>query len=243
MTLNDRLLTCFLTQNSNTTGPSKAQLANSEAARAMVCQFNARYGLTGHAKATFDDLVILHQLCGYEISQKQKSSPWCKLFTIGEMQLIEYLRDVYDYFNKLVSLKDFVGDTVMSDLYEKLATLVEKRSHSEGNGAQTSATLYFTHDCLLKRLVNYLGVYPPLPNSSTIAPCLSLDRPIRTSTFLAFNSHFVVVLYRCEASNRYKLATLWNEVPITIKGCSSALCDFEEFAQHYRNVKPVPPRL
>ena len=215
-------------------GPTMDELARSEAAWALLAQFNERYGLEGNAQATLKDLLTLQQIAAFEASQ-QLDSPWCKIFTVAELELIEHLNDIHDYYAQFMPGRDFAGNAVMTHLFRRLDSIV--RRHRVSEDIPPRALLIFTHESLLKRLASYHGFYPPLDKTPTIP----VDRPIRTSTAMPFSANFTVVLYRCTIESKYKLMSLWNEVPINIRGCSGKLCDYEEFANFYGNLCPTKP--
>lgn len=181
---------------------------------------------------SFNDLYDAYIFCAYE-NALNTFSPWCNIFTIAELRLMEYILDVVDYHKKFVKQLDRVGPIMLQELYRKLVARVETKA------ASNELTLYFSHDGLLKILVTYIGIYPEYANTTRIDACpVYWSRKWRSGNVVPFSSFFLVVLYQCDDGN-YMLLPLWNEIPVKIKGCQDKFCDFSDFEATYKFVKPA----
>ena len=95
------------------------------------------------------------------------------------------------------------------------------------------------HDGLFKPLFGFLFPQFPSPNASLDSTCVSLQRDFRSTHFFPFNCNFASVLYRCGEgqSPQYKVLSLWNEVPVKVRGCDAELCDWATFEGTYKRVE------
>lgn len=62
----------------------------------MLNQFSQRIGLD--YTISLESLILLYKACSYEIAI-YRFSPWCHLFILPELKIIEYLLDVEEYFD------------------------------------------------------------------------------------------------------------------------------------------------
>lgn len=232
MVLNNTVLLAhrkFKKKNKNKTKKDELDIKFIEA---MVQQFCERNGLeTG--SITIDTLKLIYRVCSYEMAHS-RHSPWCRLFTNSELQVIEYLCDMQAYKTAYTASPQ-VGAIVMADLCRKLEAVVR----SPPGPGKTKATLYFTHDGLLKRLIGYLRLFSRFPAHQQHGGklFLPLDRQWRSSYLIPFGANLAVILYRSET--KYKLLTLFNEIPVTVAGCRSELIDLDEFLAYYRNADSI----
>lgn len=62
----------------------------------MLNKFSQRIGL--NYTISLKSLLLLYKACSYEIAI-YRFSPWCHLFILPELKIIEYLLDVEEYFD------------------------------------------------------------------------------------------------------------------------------------------------
>lgn len=131
---------------------------------------------------------------------------------------------------------------VTNDLYRKVNSIITN-GHLNQN-----ATLYFSHENLLSKVISYLDLFDHFPHFTehNASLCLPEQRQWRASNILSFGTNFATVLYKCDqppeaqasvpGSNRaqsYRMLTLLNELPVTIRGCSSPFCPVQEFFNEF----------
>ena len=73
-----------------------AEFAQSEAFSNLLLLFSIRNGL--RFTVTFDTLVVMYRACSYEMAIF-RYSPWCHLFTNSELEILDYLMDISEYFD------------------------------------------------------------------------------------------------------------------------------------------------
>lgn len=76
--------------------PEYYQFAGSEAFIQLLLRFSERNGL--RVTLNFDSLVLVYRACSYELAI-HRHSPWCALFTGAELQVLDYLMDISEYFD------------------------------------------------------------------------------------------------------------------------------------------------
>ena len=116
------------------------------------------------------------------------------------------------------------------ELYNKLVDITQ-------HGKQPKTTLLFTHEHLVNKLASYLGLFEHFPLHGFDEDdnlCLPMERNWFSAFVMPFNANFAAALYRC--GKEYKLFTMFNEIPVKIKGCSSELCDLNEFFESYKTL-------
>lgn len=223
-------------------GPSMEAMAQGETAKQLEDKLNDAFGFSvNHTRVSFTEVYHLYLYCSYELAHDGHSS-WCELFTREDLQLIEFMVDITDYWKKYAPLEHYVGPIIMKDAYTSLEKSVKENSGT-GKGV-TSSMLYFSHDSVFKSLIVYLKFFPPYPNSTVVPE--NLDREWHGGNAMPFNVNFAIVLYRCSqegGSASFKVLPIYNEVPLSIPGCTEKLCDFEEFTRQYKDVQPAnfPP--
>ena len=85
-------------------------------------------------------------------------------------------------------------------------------------------------------MLGYLNLFPQFPNASIDSKCILSQREFRSTLLLPFNTNYAAVLYRCDQS-QYKVLSLWNEVPVKVRGCDAELCDWATFEGTYKRVE------
>lgn len=210
-------------------------LSKSAPIQSMVTQFYKRNGLhLNNTKAAFENMHTMYQICGNELAILQHS-PWCALFTLDELKVLSYMGDTYEYQSSR-NADNGVACTIMKDLVAHLDEVVG-RSKGGPRKEPVKSTLYFSHKGMISRLVQHLGLFGHFPShyldTSGQKLCVPADREFHSSTVLPFGANFAAVLHQCNGGKQLKLLTLYNEVPVTITGCSSPFCDLHEFMKVY----------
>ncbi len=229
MKVNDEVLLSHKREHRRKAQREEDALRESSVIKAMVRQFCERNGLVGEM-ASFENVETLRRIASYEMAH-HRYSPFAYLFTIKELQVMEYLYDLSWYRVAYGHTDHKAGTIVTSDLCRKLHEVI-KSPPSDGH---TKATLYFSHDGLFKRLLGYFGLFKYFPPYQLRHNRLyiSKERQWRVSYLFPFGTNLCVVLFRC--GGKHKLLTLYNEIPVTLEGMTSALTDLEDFLVHYNH--------
>ena len=107
---------------------------------ALVDQWNARNGLVGTSQLNFKQLDSIYRVCGYEIAI-YRHSPWCDLFTVSELKVMEFLDDVLQFNEAYDTKRRAIGNYVMMDVVAKMQDAVQRHTR----GSAIKQVLYFTY--------------------------------------------------------------------------------------------------
>lgn len=207
-------------------------LFNSPAFNELVATFSKRIGLdTTLSKKT---ILAIYDQCIYENALEGKSI-FCTMFNEYELKVMEYFIDL-SLFSKTQQEPRFVHSAckLTQDLHDHFEGIIKTKEFN------ARATTYFTHDYFISNLIGYLGVYRPPYSEDTIethkikgnAIIVDDRRSFRSSVLTPFNGNFGATLYKCH-DDQYKILTTIQEVPQRIRGCKSALCDWDDFVHEY----------
>ncbi|XP_038210399.1 multiple inositol polyphosphate phosphatase 1-like [Zerene cesonia] len=168
---------------------------------------------------TNDNITGLYDLCRYAWSAiDNKPSPWCALFSMKDLEVMEYAGDLRHYYRNGFGnqLNVLMGEIVISDLYKKFI-------HAKDNRG-VKIVAYFSHATMLDMVVSALGVFnDKMPLTGTFR---NVNRKWRSSKVSAFAANLIAVLYRC--GNVYKVGFYLNEELLTSM-CDNGICSWQEF--------------
>lgn len=189
---------------------------------------------------TKDDMEHAYDICKYEIAMTS-SSIWCSLFTNEQLIYLDYLEDVGDYNKDMYGLDILTKQTcpLVKDLVE---SLMQTMKDNEIIGKQKfKSNIYFTHVPILKRFFTAFQLFKDDENFTedafeefiaTKSP--PNNRQWRSSFFVPFSGNIAFSLYKCK-NNNFKLVTSVDEKPIKIGGCTSEVCDMDQFVEFYKS--------
>ena len=222
------------------------QLLKSEALQAMRTSISARLGLGSNLSSSQVKMLFRGCAFGHAI---HSDSAWCAAFSKQELRLIELLEDV----------DDFLGDAYGRDMNQKapcpvVEDLVRRLEHAvaqeaSGGTQQERAFLRFSHAGALKQLVSFLGLFDQLDTGlPSTSACEreewdSRSRDWRSSLISPFSANMQFILHKCSRRSEedagsgidYRLLTLLQEAPVTVRGCDSEFCPLHQFLSQYRS--------
>ncbi|KAF7487834.1 Thiamine-repressible acid phosphatase pho4 [Sarcoptes scabiei] len=179
----------------------------------MLMEFSQRNGFS--FTISIESIILLYKACAYETALFN-FSPWCHLFTRTELIVIEYILDVDEYHDAYaIKAHREMACKVVNDFKSKLQSVIK---------IQSPGTL--PYDVL----------------------CIPKNRHWRSSLVVPFGTNFAGILYKCPVSSssaerdsyqnqfnindnneQFKLLTLFNEIPVIVKGCDDSFCDIDKF--------------
>lgn len=169
---------------------------------------------------SFEEAFALFQTCAFEYAF-YGNSVWCALFSEEDIKAFEYLDDLRDYYS------DGYG---YRRNYEQACPAIGhivQTFRQALKGDHPRAVLMFSHGRAVKKLATSFSLFKDERPIKASEFHERGDRRWRSSFICPFNSNFVFVLYRC--SQGFSVETLFNEKPVTIKGCRTSLCPWEDF--------------
>lgn len=140
-------------------------------------------------KLSNENITTLYDLCRYFWSGiENKFSPWCAIFTTGDLKVLEYIEDLEHYYKYGYGspITELLAQVPMTDLFNNF------QSAKEGKGKKFVA--YFSDSPMINMACTALKLYKdkdPLTGSRR-----DPKRKWRTSTLSAFSANLVAVLNR-----------------------------------------------
>ncbi|XP_048516389.1 multiple inositol polyphosphate phosphatase 1-like isoform X2 [Athalia rosae] len=195
---------------------------NSIIVEEMLDDLSERLGLS----IDYDAANLMYQACALETAwDKNYNSPWCKVFSLDNLKVLEYAEDLEYYW-----IDSYGFNLTYQQSCPALRDVFEFFQADEDR----IATLYFTHSGSLLKLLALLGLAnetKPLTNDSFEEH--RDNRVWRTSAIDAFASNLGFVLYDCEKTGPSILA-FHQERVAQIPGCpADAPCPIAVFESIY----------
>ncbi|KAG7198866.1 hypothetical protein KM043_015692 [Ampulex compressa] len=159
----------------------------------------------------YETAVLIYIACAFETAwNRSVESPWCKLLSSSDFQVLEFAEDL-DYY-----WIDGYGHRLT---YEQACpALMDMFQFFEAEGGP-SVVAYFTHSGTILKLLALLGVAKdekPLTHESFFRG--AEDRAWRISLIDAFASNIAFVQYECVSSGT-SILFIHQERVVTLKGC------------------------
>ena len=224
--------------------PQYSKLLKSEAMKSLLHSVSRRLGLDRNVSSS--EMKQMFKGCAFGHAIHSDSS-WCSVFSKQELRLIELLEDVDDYFG------DSYGREVNQKAPCSVARDLVQRIHSivgHGSEAKARTFLRFSHAGAIKQLISYFGLFDQL-NTDLPSPSSSCEsdkwdsrsQDWRSSLISPFSANIQFILYNCSSSGNsgsgidYRLLSLLQESPVTVRGCDSELCPLDQFLARYRSAE------
>ena len=168
--------------------------------------------------------------CNLKLNQwSQTASAWCKVFSNQELSLLEY------YFNVKAFLEDGGGRQVNRRMACPLVRKIADFLDPTDRNVPKHTYLGFSHAGAMKPLLTLLQLHSDLPSFDfNLQPgfCDRANDTWNVSLDVSFNSHLVFVLYKDNASDSFKVLTLFNQQPVHLKDCD-ILCPWTQFERFF----------
>lgn len=138
---------------------------------------------------TNENITALYDLCRFTWSGLNNNiSPWCALFTTGDLQVMEYIGDIKHYYKNGYGtpMNELLGQIPMADLLTKF------QEAKSGNGKKI--VTYFTHATMLDMVYTSLKLFKD--DKPLLGSIRNHDRKWRSSKFSTFAANLIVELNR-----------------------------------------------
>lgn len=182
----------------------------------MISDVSTKAGYSSALKA--NRIEWMFEMCFYELAwELKKDSPWCSLFTLDQVKIFEYAKDMEEWYlgGPSTTLNHRLACELVQDMLKKLDTL---------EGQTTIA--YFSHSTTLQLFLTALGVAAddlPLLADNFEAQA---NRKWQTSQLSPFATNVAAVRYDCASGPKIQF---WlNEKPINFDWCTNGLCDLAD---------------
>ncbi|XP_053602446.1 multiple inositol polyphosphate phosphatase 1-like [Plodia interpunctella] len=172
---------------------------------------------------TDEDILSLYNLCRYSSSGVDKKlSPWCALFTTKDLQVLEYIEDLYNYYKDSYGTptNEILGRIPLADLFGNFERA------KMGKGKELVA--YFTQSSALSMAYTALGLFKDKEHLTGAHN--NPERQWRSSKISAFSANLFAVLNRCiiDGEEDHNIVFYINEEPLR-SICADGICSWQEF--------------
>ncbi|RVE51148.1 hypothetical protein evm_004113 [Chilo suppressalis] len=193
---------------------------------AMKDRIQRRAGLD--IKLTDDNVTALYDLCRYTWSGIDSiASPWCTVFTSEDLQVLEYVEDLNQYYKSGYGspMNELLGHIILADLLKSFQQV------KNGNGKRITA--YFSESTTIDMTLSALGLFKDkdvLRGSQR-----NRDRKWRSFKQSSFSANIMAVLSRCylNGNEDYTVVFYLNEEPIK-SICLEGICPWKEFEDKFK---------
>ncbi|XP_075220701.1 multiple inositol polyphosphate phosphatase 1-like [Lycorma delicatula] len=185
--------------------------------------FDVTHRLGLNETLTFDEISIMFKTCASEFAWNNKDSPWCHIFSLKDLEVLEYESDLKRYY------RDSYGDKIN---YKQACPLIKDMLDYLTNGSSwPQAVLSFSHSGTMIKFFSALNLYR---DNEPLTSELNLQRKWKLSTVDSFSSNFGTILYRCHNYNEDKVLVLHQETPVILPGCpENDLCPLSILERNY----------
>ncbi|XP_026670579.1 multiple inositol polyphosphate phosphatase 1 isoform X2 [Ceratina calcarata] len=164
----------------------KRRFLESEFYKKMVANISK---LIGH-KIDYESIHLMYLICGFETAwYKNSESPWCKLFSLHDLKVLEFAEDLGYYW------VDGYGYELT---YEQACPAMRDVFNFLLSADGPSVSAYFTHSGTILKLLALLRVYKDDQHlTHNLFSLYANDRAWRTGVIDTFGANIAFVLYDC----------------------------------------------
>ncbi|XP_031844555.1 multiple inositol polyphosphate phosphatase 1 [Nomia melanderi] len=154
---------------------------------------------------------LMYMMCGFETAWLlDAESPWCRMFTLDEFKILEYVEDLQKYWI------DGYGHKLS---YEQACPALRDMFDFFGSVDGPLVSIYFTHSGTILKLLASLGVARDDQHlTHNLFHLYGNDRAWKTGVIDTFASNIAFVLFNCSHSGPSVLF-MHQERPLYLSGC------------------------
>jgi len=202
----------------------KLNLEQSQRMAEMLSSLEAVLGV----EVSLEEADIMYLMCNFDLAWDPASpSPWCRVFTDQQLQLMEYREDL-EYFWIDGPGFDITGDQACVLFSDVLTTF----QNIAAGHQKPSGSFYFTHSGTLLKLLAFLNVFTDEDKMKSDNFEQMEGRKWKTSQIGPFGGNIAFVLQKCQGSE-YKIGLFVNEVLTSVPGCDGDWCSLDIFISLY----------
>nr|CAI5859808.1 unnamed protein product [Callosobruchus analis] len=191
----------------------------------IVNNINQRLGFKTFLTA--NDVTLMYHTCAFETAWNKKSkSPWCSIFTVDDLKVLEYVEDLKMYW------QDGYGYEI--SYKQACPAFGDMMNFLEMKDPHSKVTVYFTHSGTLLKMLAHLGLYKDAQPLTSESFSKMGNRQWKTSKIDSFATNLAFVLFECKEGD--KVLTLHQERVIRLPSCpNSDLCSLSQINKYYSN--------
>ncbi|XP_069756753.1 multiple inositol polyphosphate phosphatase 1b isoform X1 [Narcine bancroftii] len=179
-------------------------------------------------------------LCIYEFTLKGVVSPWCDLFDKEDVEVLEYLGDLKQYWKTSYGyeINGLSSHKLFQNIFQYIDQTIEENERNQP--ISHSAVLRFGHAETLLPVLTLLGYFkdehPLLANNFEE----QRDRKFRSGRISPLAANLIFVLYQCNETQslgeKYKLQLFLNERPLPFPQTGNLIAGYDEVKNHYQHL-------
>ncbi|XP_067858652.1 multiple inositol polyphosphate phosphatase 1b [Heptranchias perlo] len=179
-------------------------------------------------------------LCIYEFILKGVVSPWCDLLDKDDVEVLEYLGDLKQYWKRSYGYKinGLSSYQLFQDIFQYLDQTIEESERNQP--ISHTAVLRFGHAETLLPVLTLMGYFkddrPLLANNFEE----QRNRKFRSGRIAPFAANLILVLYQCNEAQglgeKYKLQLFLNEKPLPFPHSGNLVANYEEVKNCYQHL-------
>ncbi|XP_067908618.1 multiple inositol polyphosphate phosphatase 1b isoform X2 [Heterodontus francisci] len=179
-------------------------------------------------------------LCTYEFILKGIVSPWCDLLDEEDVEVLEYLGDLKQYWKRSYGYKinGLSSYKLFQDIFQYMDQTIEENERNQS--ISHTVVLRFGHAETLLPVLTLMGYfkdeYPLLANNFEEQK----NRKFKSGRISPFAANLILVLYQCNKAQgleeKYKLQLFLNEKPLPFPHSGNLVADYEEVKNCYQHL-------
>ncbi|XP_043568317.1 multiple inositol polyphosphate phosphatase 1b isoform X2 [Chiloscyllium plagiosum] len=245
--VNDRLLRFFdhcqkfinRVENNNTALHQVELFKRGPEMERVMRNMGKKLGISPEALTT-NMVEATFYLCTYEFILKGIVSPWCDVFEKEDVEVLEYLGDLKQYWKRSYGYKinGLSSYKLFQDLFHYMDQTIEESERNQS--ISHTAVIRFGHAETLLPVLTLMGYFKdkyPLQANNFEA---QRGRKFRSGWISPFAANLVLVLYRCNEARglgeKYKLQLFLNEKPLPFAHSGNLVTDYEEVKYSYEHL-------
>ncbi|VEN59241.1 unnamed protein product [Callosobruchus maculatus] len=203
----------------------KKLFENGSEMKQTVNNINQRLGFKSFLTA--DDVTLMYHTCAFETAWNKKSkSPWCAVFNVDDLKVLEYVEDLKMYW------QDGYGYEI--SYKQACPAFGDMINFLEAKDPHSKVTVYFTHSGTLLKMLAHLGLYKDEQPLTSESFSKMTNRQWKTSKIDSFATNLAFVLFGCKEGD--KVLTLHQERVVRLPSCpNSDLCSINQINKYYAN--------
>ena len=176
------------------------------------------------------DLDMMYMMCNFDLAWSSSPSPWCRVFSDHDLQVMEYREDLEYYWI------DGPGYTVTREAACVLVKdVVTKFRNIVSDGDRSKGSFYFTHSGTILKLLAYLNIFNDKESLRSDNFAKMNNRLWRTSYIGPFGANIAFVLKSCSEGD-HTVGLYINEQLTLVPGCDHLWCPLSHFLQLYPDI-------
>ncbi|XP_038629744.1 multiple inositol polyphosphate phosphatase 1b isoform X3 [Scyliorhinus canicula] len=228
-----------LVENNNTALHQVEIFKNGPEMERIMSNMAKKLGISSSAINT-NMVEATFYLCTYEFILKGVISPWCDLLDKEDVEVLEYLGDLKQYWKRSYGYKinGLSSYKLFQDLFQYMDQTIEESERNQS--ISHTAVLRFGHAETLLPVLTLMGYFkddhPLLANNFK----QQKHRKFKSGRISPFAANLILVLYRFNGARglgeKYRLQLFLNERPLPFPHSGNLIADYEEVKECYQQL-------